>query len=174
MRPIGETLWSAWVRRHLRRKQIVKLRIGGVCVDHGIDQCAYESVERRGRILNERGFDHAVDLLYMALMKRGEDGSLVWKILIDRSDARARNLCDAVGRYSASSLSLQDAEDCFEDSVNGLACTELLGLTSMRRGESSGHRRLDYYKCELSYIFCFSPDDLSTTYIIVRSEYTSV
>ncbi len=110
-----------------------------MCIDHSFDKRAHQTVERRGRILNEHGFYHAVNLLNMALMKRGEDGSLVREILIDRADTDTGDLCDTVCRYGISSLTLQDADNGFEDCVDGLTGAELLGLASMGCGGSSTH-----------------------------------
>ena len=133
MHSIGETFCPACVRRHLCQKQIMKLGVGSVCADHGVDQRGHEAAEGRGCVLNKRGFDRAVDLLYMALMERSEDGSLVREVLIERADADTCGFGDAVGGNGFSSLSLQDANDSFENGVDGLTRAELLRMTAIKR-----------------------------------------
>jgi hypothetical protein len=76
----------------------------------------------------------------MSLMKRNKDGSLVRKILIERSDAYAGDFSDAIGGYGVRSLSLEDADDGFKNGVNGLPRAKLLRLPAMEwRCESSLH-----------------------------------
>ncbi len=108
-------------------------------INHGIDQRAHEAFECCGCVLNERGFDRAVDLLDMALMKSGEDDSLVGKVLIDGANAYPGNFGDAVRRYSISSLSFEDADHSFEDGIDGLTRAELLWLSAMRHIGTSAH-----------------------------------
>ena len=110
----------------MRHKQIVKLGICGVGVDHGVDQGAHEAFERYGGVLNERGFDHAVDLLDVALMERGEYGSLVGEVLIERADAYTGDFSNVVGRYGLSPLSLEDADNSFENGFDSMTGAELL------------------------------------------------
>src|SRR4051812_46671981 len=78
----------------------------------------------------------------MALVKGGEDGPLVGKVLVERSDADARRLRDAVRREAFGAVTLQHPRDRLEDGPHRLPGALLLGLATRERSFAGLHERL--------------------------------
>ena len=57
----------------------------------------------------------------MPVMKRAEDGTLVGEILVERADADAGGLGDAIGGDGVSAVALDHELDRLEHIVHGLA-----------------------------------------------------
>ena len=65
-------------------------------------------------MLDELGFDHAVNLLDVLLVQCNKDCLLVRKVLIDRADTHTGNLGDPLCSDSSESLTLQYSPNSVE------------------------------------------------------------
>ena len=81
-------------------------------------------------MFDELALDHAVNLIYVALVQGDKDRLLVREVLIDRADAHPRNLGNPVRRDSAKALTLQDSYNGIEYRLDCLPCTPLLRTAS--------------------------------------------
>jgi hypothetical protein len=109
-----------------RRGDVVQLRELCVHVHEAFDELTRERVERgrgavRGGLLEDPS--HVLDV---TVVQRREDGALVGEVLVERSDADARDLGDAVGGHGLRSMPLDHQPDRFEHGVHGLPCALLL------------------------------------------------
>ena len=86
--------------RHLFQQQLLEPRIGRVGVDHRHDHGTHELVQRGCGMLQQFGFDHAIDFFDVALVQCDKNCSFIREILVDRSDAYPRNLGNAVCSHS--------------------------------------------------------------------------
>ena len=78
-------------------EQFKKLGVVGVRIDHRLDNRANKCIERRSGVLDQRRREDTINLGNVPLMQRNEDGALVRKVLVDRSDTYPCNLRDAIG-----------------------------------------------------------------------------
>ena len=67
-------------------KQFEKLGVVGVRLDDRFKYCSDENVEWRSGVLDQRRREDTINLGNVPLMQSNEDGALVRKLLIDRSD----------------------------------------------------------------------------------------
>src|SRR5204862_7135592 len=65
----------------------------------------------------------------VTLVQRREDGALVGEVLVDRSDADARDLGDPVGRDRVEAIALQELDSRVEHRLHGVPRPLLRGLT---------------------------------------------
>ena len=75
----------------------------------------------------------------MALAQRGDHGVLVREVLVERSDAHAGDLGDAVRGRLLEALGLQNVSGRDEDRVDGLPCALLARLFPLRDGDFTSH-----------------------------------
>src|SRR5208283_1451132 len=130
----------------LRHQQLVKLRVDGMDLDHGLNHGAHELLERRCRVLDELGLNHAIYLIDVTLVQGGKDRALVGEVLVKRTDTYARNLSDAVGCDGLGALVLQKPYHRVEHSLDGLAGATLLWAAPDRGSRCIGCHRTEHRK----------------------------
>src|ERR1700722_11654029 len=148
MQTLSEALRSIRVMRNLRKQQLVEFRVGSMGVNHGLDHAAHQVLERGRRVFHERSLNEAIDLVYMPLMEGVENGVFVGKVLINRPNTYAGNLCDAIGGDGAHAVALKNTYDRVQHGLNRFACAALPRaspnlLRFCRRGHGAS-----LHKCE--------------------------
>ena len=81
-------------------------------------------------MLDQPGFDHAIDFLDVALMQRRKDRALVREVLVHRTDANPGHLSNAIGSDGIKALALQHSHDCVQHRIDGLKRAPLLRLAT--------------------------------------------
>src|SRR5580658_10154501 len=144
MKAHSEIARSVGPMRNLRHQQIVNLRVDGMDLDHALNDGAHELLERRCRVLDEHGLNHAIYLVDVALVQGGKDRTLVGEVLVKRADTYARNLSDAVGCDGLGALAPQKPNHRVEHSLDGLAGTTLLWAAPDRGSRCIGCHRTEH------------------------------
>lgn len=143
MQALSEVLCATSMVRHLREKERVKLGFGDMGVDERIHHGAHEAIERGRGVLQQGGFDNAVDLFDVAQVDRGEDGLLIGKVLIDGTDADAGSVRNAVGCDGVDAFAFEDPDNSLNDCVDCLAGTKLARLAAgFRLCDANVHGRI--------------------------------
>lgn len=104
--------------RNLLRKDAMKLGIDTMRLDRGGDHLAHCLLDRLRGNLGQRSTDDLHDVLIVMIDDGGNERLLAGEILVERADADARHLGDAVGAGSVETLPDQNASCRFNKRVN--------------------------------------------------------
>src|SRR4051812_26834387 len=105
---------------HSGRSKLVHFRKLRVCIRQTFDELAREFLQRSRGAGGRRLLDDEVYIVDVSVVKGGEDGALVGKVLIERADADAGGLGDAIRGHSLGSVALYHKLDRLKHVVHGL------------------------------------------------------
>jgi hypothetical protein len=97
-------------------------------LDRDGDEAAHGLFDRHVRDLHESGADDRHDLVVVTVDHGGDEGFLAREVLIERTDADACDLRDAVGARLLEAFLDQNASSRLDQRVDGGARTRLRGI----------------------------------------------
>ena len=132
-RVLQRVLEAVGALRHGGRNDLVQLRVFGVHVHQPFDELAREVLERSRGAVGHRLLDHLPHIVDVAVIKGGEDRPLVGEVLIERPDADAGCLRDAIRGDGLGAVTLHHTLDRLEHGLHGLPRALLLRLAPRER-----------------------------------------
>src|ERR1700744_3251852 len=116
--------------RYLGLQQVRQLRVGGVGLDHALNQGGNERLKGRVFAFHDSALHYDIHLVDVPLMEGNKDRAFVGEILIYRPDTYSRGLGYPVGGDVRDSSAFEKFDSRIEHCIDGDLCPLLYWSTA--------------------------------------------